>query len=79
MLPKTLTLFFPDQEWAQTVTNYADPSHNIGMIVYVVLIIAFAYFYAFVQVNPDKMAENLQNKVVMFQVLDLVNKLKIHH
>jgi len=62
MLPKTLTLFFPDQEWAQTVTNYADPSHNIGMIVYVILIIAFAYFYAFVQVNPDKMAENLQKQ-----------------
>lgn len=59
MLPKTLTLFFPDQEWAQTVTNYANPSHNIGMIVYVILIIAFAYFYAFVQVNPEKMAENL--------------------
>ncbi len=62
MLPKTLTLFFPEQDWAQTVTRYADPSHNIGMIVYVILIIAFAYFYAFVQVNPEKMAENLQKQ-----------------
>nr|WP_263314994.1 preprotein translocase subunit SecY [Mammaliicoccus sp. Marseille-Q6498] len=62
MLPKTLSLFFPKKEWAQTITTYADPSHNIGMIVYVVLIIAFAYFYAFVQVNPEKMAENLQKQ-----------------
>ena len=76
MLPKTLTLFFPEQDWAQTVTRYADPSHNIGMIVYVILIIAFAYFYAFVQVNPEKMSDNLKNKVVMYRVLDLANKLK---
>lgn len=62
MLPRTLTLFFPEQDWAQTVATYADPSHNVGMIVYVALIIAFAYFYAFVQVNPEKMSENLQKQ-----------------
>jgi preprotein translocase subunit SecY len=34
----------------------------VGMIVYVALIIAFAYFYAFVQVNPEQMAENLNKQ-----------------
>ena len=68
LLPRTLTLFFPKAEWAQNIADTANPSSNIGMIVYIVLIIAFAYFYAFVQVNPEKMADNLKSKVVMSQV-----------
>ncbi|UBV35413.1 preprotein translocase subunit SecY [Staphylococcus xylosus] len=62
LLPRTLTLFFPDASWAQRISDVANPSNNIGMIVYVVLIIAFAYFYAFVQVNPEKMAGNLKKQ-----------------
>ncbi|AJC95453.1 preprotein translocase subunit SecY [Staphylococcus hyicus] len=62
LLPRTLTLFFPKADWAQKVGNYADPSNNMGMVVYVILIIAFTYFYAFVQVNPEKMAENLKKQ-----------------
>lgn len=62
LLPRTLTLFFPKAEWAQNIADTANPSSNIGMIIYVVLIIAFAYFYAFVQVNPDKMADNLKKQ-----------------
>ncbi len=38
-----------------------------------VLIIAFAYFYAFVQVNPEKMADNLK-KQGSYVPLDLANK-----
>ncbi|OTN75229.1 preprotein translocase, SecY subunit [Enterococcus sp. 8G7_MSG3316] len=33
-----------------------------GAIVYTVLIVAFTFFYAFVQVNPEKLAENLQKQ-----------------
>lgn len=62
MLPQTLTLFFPDANWAQQVARYADPSNWIGMIFYVIIIIAFAYFYAFVQVNPEKVADNLKKQ-----------------
>lgn len=32
------------------------------MVIYVGLIIAFTYFYTFVQVNPEQMAENLQKQ-----------------
>src|SRR5690625_4046537 len=32
------------------------------MVLYVALIIAFTYFYTFVQVNPEQMAENLQKQ-----------------
>ena len=62
LLPRTLTLFFPDASWAQKVSDVANPSNNIGMIVYVILIIAFTYFYAFVQVNPEKMSDNLKKQ-----------------
>lgn len=62
LLPRTLTLFFPKAEWAQNIADTANPSSNIGIIVYIVLIIAFAYFYAFVQVNPEKMADNLKKQ-----------------
>ena len=79
LLPRTLTLFFPKAEWAQNIADTANPSSNIGMIIYVVLIIAFAYFYAFVQVNPEKWQITLKSKVVMSQELDLVNKQKIYY
>ncbi|MGX0345396.1 preprotein translocase subunit SecY [Staphylococcus cohnii] len=62
LLPRTLTLFFPDVSWAQKISDVANPSNNIGMIVYVILIIAFTYFYAFVQVNPEKMSDNLKKQ-----------------
>ena len=62
LLPRTLTLFFPKAEWAQQIADTANPSSNIGMVIYIVLIIAFAYFYAFVQVNPEKMADNLKKQ-----------------
>ena len=32
------------------------------MIIYVALIIAFTYFYAFIQVNPEQVAENLKKQ-----------------
>src|SRR5699024_2854688 len=39
-----------------------DYTQPIGMVIYVALIIAFTYFYTFVQVNPEQMAENLQKQ-----------------
>jgi len=34
----------------------------LGYAVYVVLIFVFAFFYSFVQINPEKVAENLQKQ-----------------
>lgn len=62
MLPQSISLFFQDQAWATKLADIANPVSNVGMIVYIVLIILFAYFYAFVQVNPEKMADNLKNQ-----------------
>ncbi|WLR50981.1 preprotein translocase subunit SecY [Bacillus tianshenii] len=60
--PPTIAGFFGDNEvtrWIQTNFNYTAP---VGMVVYVALIIAFSYFYTFVQVNPEQMAENLKKQ-----------------
>ena len=42
------------------INNYFDYTKPVGLIIYVVLIIFFSYFYTFVQMKPDQMAENLQ-------------------
>src|SRR5699024_7733291 len=62
LLPRTLTLFFPDSSCSQKISDVANTSNHIRTITYVVLIIAFSYFYAFVQVNPEKMSDNLKKQ-----------------
>jgi preprotein translocase subunit SecY len=60
--PPTIASFFgPNDvtEWIQSTFDYTKP---IGMVVYVALIIAFTYFYTFVQSNPEQMAENLKKQ-----------------
>ncbi|MFZ2483146.1 MAG: preprotein translocase subunit SecY [Streptococcus parauberis] len=62
-IPSTIIPFFQngkDIPWLtklQEVLNYQTPT---GMMVYAFLIILFSFFYTFVQVNPEKTAENLQ-------------------
>ncbi|MFC3927569.1 preprotein translocase subunit SecY [Streptococcus caprae] len=46
--------------WLTTVQSAFDYTTPIGMVVYAVLIVLFSFFYTFVQVNPEKTAENLQ-------------------
>ena len=48
--------------WFQFLEQIFNYSTIPGGIVYTILIIAFTFFYAFVQVNPEKMAENLQKQ-----------------
>ena len=42
--------------WIQAIFGYQEP---IGFILYVLLIVVFSFFYAFLMVNPNKIAENL--------------------
>lgn len=60
--PQTIARFFEGNRFADTVANIFDYTQPIGMVIYVGLIIAFTYFYTFVQVNPEQMAENLQKQ-----------------
>lgn len=60
--PRTITSFFPTNSVTTWIQNVFDYTHPIGMILYAALIIAFTYFYAFIQVNPEQAAENLQKQ-----------------
>ncbi|WP_186576150.1 preprotein translocase subunit SecY [Aquibacillus kalidii] len=60
--PRTVAGFFDTNEFAQTIGNIFDYTKPIGMVIYVALIVAFTYFYTFVQVNPEQMAENLKKQ-----------------
>ena len=61
-LPLTVVNFLPESgvtNVIKAIFNYQQP---IGFILYVVLIVACTYFYAFVQVSPEKVAENLKKQ-----------------
>jgi preprotein translocase subunit SecY len=60
--PRTVANFFEGSKAASIIEMTFDYTQPIGMVLYVILIIAFTYFYTFVQVNPEQMAENLQKQ-----------------
>lgn len=62
MAPRTVASFFEGSKVATTIEKVFDFQQPMGMAIYVILIIAFTYFYTFVQVNPEQMAENLQKQ-----------------
>ncbi|MDN6028419.1 MAG: preprotein translocase subunit SecY [Lactobacillus sp.] len=61
--PATILLLFQntqsDQQWYQVMTQIFSLQTTPGVIIYTLLIVLFTFFYAFVQVNPEKLSENL--------------------
>ena len=60
-IPSTILPFFSKVTWLshlQGLLSYNTPRRM--RITYAILIILFSFFYTFVQVNPEKTAENLQ-------------------
>jgi preprotein translocase subunit SecY len=60
--PPTIAGFFDENAVTRFITETFDYTTPVGMIVYSALIIGFTYFYTFVQVNPEQMAENLKKQ-----------------
>lgn len=64
--PQTILLGFQsshgDDTWYQVMSNVFNMQTTYGAILYTVLIVLFTFFYAFVQVNPEKLSENLQKQ-----------------
>ncbi|MCF7926389.1 MAG: preprotein translocase subunit SecY [Candidatus Izimaplasma sp.] len=64
-IPTTVLNFLPNVQsttiglWLTEMFTYQRP---LGYVTYVVLIFIFAFFYAFVQINPEKVADNLQKQ-----------------
>jgi preprotein translocase subunit SecY len=60
-IPSTIAGIFggASPTWVTELFTYTRPA---GYALYVLLIFVFALFYSFVQINPDKIAKNLQNQ-----------------
>jgi preprotein translocase subunit SecY len=61
-LPATIINFVNPSNltyWIGEIFTYTKP---IGFVLYIVLIYLFSFFYSFLQMNPEKVAENLQKQ-----------------
>jgi len=64
-LPQTLLNFLPEFAetnigfWINEMFNYQRP---LGYVIYAILIVVFTFFYSFVQINPEKISNNLQKQ-----------------
>ncbi|AQQ51793.1 preprotein translocase subunit SecY [Planococcus lenghuensis] len=60
--PQTIATFFGSNTFTDAIQRTFDYTQPVGMLIYVALIIAFTYFYAFIQVNPENVADNLKKQ-----------------
>lgn len=60
--PQQIANFFGENSVTKFIAQTFNYNEPIGMILYVALILAFTYFYAFIQVNPENMADNLKKQ-----------------
>ncbi|MBS3740869.1 MAG: preprotein translocase subunit SecY [Candidatus Cloacimonetes bacterium] len=60
MFPKTITTFFPNSDFMQTVSTWLSPGAFLYTMLYVLMIIFFAYFYTAIVLNPVEIAENMK-------------------
>ncbi|WP_270406636.1 preprotein translocase subunit SecY [Paenibacillus timonensis] len=58
--PVVIASFWSTHTWAQWISNNLSTDRPLGMVLYVVMIIGFTFFYTFVQMNPQQMAENMK-------------------
>jgi len=59
-IPATIANFVSHEGFNNFVTNYLDYSKPVGFIIYVILIFFFGYFYTFLQLKPEDVADNLK-------------------
>lgn len=59
MLPNTISQFIDSTSIKSFVNNYLSYNSYLGIVLYAVLIILFTYFYAFVQIDPERVSKNL--------------------
>jgi len=60
MFPVTIAQFWAGKGWANWIINNMYYDQPLGMVLYVILIIAFTFFYTFVQINPVQMADQMK-------------------
>ena len=59
-IPATIAQFIKNESFINFVNNYLNYNTPIGFTIYILLILFFAYFYVFLQINPEQLSEDLQ-------------------
>ncbi|MGZ9587250.1 preprotein translocase subunit SecY [Paenibacillus marinisediminis] len=60
LFPATIAQFWADQAWAKWVSANLMYDKPLGAVLYVLLIVGFTFFYTFVQMNPQQMADQMK-------------------
>jgi len=58
-IPQILASVIKNEGFTLFVQKYLNYTTGVGFGIYIVLILAFAYFYTFMQLKPNEMSENL--------------------
>ena len=61
-LPTTVVNFMQPSGFTNAINLIFNQSEPIGFVLYIILIFVFSFFYSFLQMNPEKMSENLQKQ-----------------
>ncbi|MEG2650651.1 MAG: preprotein translocase subunit SecY, partial [Eubacterium sp.] len=62
LFPATLAQFFPNSGFSQWIAKYLAWGTPTTTIIYVILIVAFTYFYTAVTFNPFDIADNIKKQ-----------------
>lgn len=62
LLPATLANFFPNSGFSQWVSKYFAWGMPVTTVIYIILTIAFTYFYTAVTFNPYDIADNIKKQ-----------------
>ena len=60
MFPRTIATFFKDSDFMNSIVDLLSPGAFLYTVIYVGLIVFFAYFYTAMVLNPIEMAENMK-------------------
>ena len=60
-VPATIAIFFQGSGFEKWVSANLGPTSWLYIIIYLVLIVAFAYFYVLISFNPLEVANNIKN------------------
>ena len=59
-IPATISNFVNNEGFKTFVETYLDYTKPVGFVIYIVLIFFFGYFYTFLQLKPEDVADNLK-------------------
>ena len=60
-IPATIAAFFPRVKWLNWITENFGPTTWPYLVVFLLLIIAFSYFYIAISFNPVEVSNNIKN------------------